>query len=67
MDRRRTIVLAAAALSVAAVSTVEPPRADIEILTHERGDAAPARFRAVIDLGLASASLLVTWTTQRLR
>ncbi|WP_085808421.1 hypothetical protein [Sphingomonas sp. TZW2008] len=66
MSKRRQIALAAGVLSLTALAAANPPRADIEILTHRAGDVAPERFRAALDLGLASASILVTWTADRL-
>jgi hypothetical protein len=66
MEKRRQIALAAGALTLAAIVTAEPPSADIRILTHQQADASPAHFQAAIDVGLASASILVTWTANRL-
>lgn len=66
MVNRRQIALAAGALSLAALATFDPPSANVQILTHDSRDAAPARFQAAVDLGLASASILVTWTAERL-
>lgn len=37
-------------------------RADIRILTHNPGDLDPQKAQAVVDLGLASISVLVTWS-----
>lgn len=65
MDKRRQIALAVAALSVAAVAS-DPPNANVQILTHRAGDLAPARFQAAVDFGLASGSILVTWTAGQL-
>lgn len=65
MEKRRRIVLAIAALSLFA-AVARPPQADIRILAHRAGDPAPARVQAAVDLGLASASILVTWTAERL-
>ncbi|MCC2980646.1 MULTISPECIES: hypothetical protein [unclassified Sphingomonas] len=66
MVNRRQIALAAGALSLTALATVDRPSADVQILTHDSRDAAPARFQAAVDLGVASASILVTWTAERL-
>jgi hypothetical protein len=66
MEKRRQIALATGILSLAAIATADPPSADIRILTHRPADASPARFQAAVDLGLASASILVTWTADRL-
>jgi hypothetical protein len=41
------------------------PSADIRILTHDAADRAPHRVQAAIDLGLATVSVLVTWTAKR--
>ena len=65
MEKRRQIAFAAGLLSLAAIAS-NPPRADLRILTHRSGDLAPAQFQAAVDLGLASASILVTWTAERL-
>lgn len=65
MDKRRQIALAVGILSLAAVAT-HPPSADIRVLAHRSGDVSPARFQAAVDLGVASASILVTWTAERL-
>ncbi len=65
MEKRRQIALAVGALSLAVVAS-HPPKANIEILTHRVGDVSPARFQAAVDLGLASASILVTWTAEKL-
>jgi hypothetical protein len=66
MEKRRQIALAAGALALAGVVSADPPSADIRILTHRPADTSPARFQAAVDLGLASASILVTWTADRL-
>lgn len=65
MEKRRQIALAAGALCLA-VAVSHPPKANIEIRTHRVGDVSPARFQAAVDLGLASASILVTWTAGKL-
>ncbi|MFL0412816.1 hypothetical protein [uncultured Sphingomonas sp.] len=65
MTKRRQIALAVGVLSLAAVAS-HPPSANVAILTHRSGDASPARFQAAVDLGLASASILVTWTGSQL-
>jgi precorrin-6B methylase 2 len=62
MKRNRTILLGAAAL-LALIAFVAPhPRADIRILTHRAGDLAPQKAQAVVDVGLASISVLITWS-----
>lgn len=66
MRNRRQIALAVGALSLAALATLDPPSANVQILTHDSRDAAPSQFKAAIDLGLASGSILVTWTARRL-
>lgn len=65
MDKRRQIALAVGVLSLAAVVS-DPPSANITIATHRAGDVAPARFQAAVDLGLASATILATWTADQL-
>lgn len=64
MEKRRRIVVALGALCLFA-AVVHPPAADVRIMAHSAGDPAPQRFRAAVNLGLASASILVTWTAQR--
>ncbi|KRC79949.1 hypothetical protein [Sphingomonas sp. Root241] len=62
MQRRRTILLAAvAALGLVAFASPDH-RADIRILTHRTGDLDPQKAQAVVDIGLASISVLVTWS-----
>lgn len=61
-QRSRTILLVAvAALGLIAFASPDH-RADIRILTHRPGDLAPQKAQAVVDLGLASISVLVTWS-----
>jgi len=64
MEKRRRIVVALGALCFFA-AVVHPPAADVRIAAHAAGDPAPHRFQAAVDLGLASGSILVTWTAQR--
>lgn len=62
MQRRRTILIAAVA-ALGLIAFASPGhRADIRILTHRAGDLDPQRAQAVVDLGLASISVLVTWS-----
>lgn len=62
MQRRRTILIAAvAALGLMALASPDH-RADIRLLTHRADDLDPQKAQAVIDLGLASISVLVTWS-----
>jgi len=61
-SRRAGFVVVAILLLAAAV---RHPSADIRILTHDARDQTPHRVQAAIDLGLASVSVLVTWTTQQ--
>jgi hypothetical protein len=61
-QRRRTILIAVAA-ALALIAFASPHhRADIRILTHCAGDLDPQKAQAVVDLGLASISVLVTWS-----
>ena len=66
MQKRRQIALAAGALSLAALGVAGPPALDLRTLTHRSGHNAPAGLQAALDLGLASASIMVTWTAARL-
>ncbi len=43
------------------------PTADVRVLTHETGDRSPQRLQAAVDLGLVGVSLLLTWTSPKLR
>ena len=63
MWRRRTLLIAAVVLTVAAAA--RHPTADIEILTHQAGDPAPHRMQAAVDLGIVAVKFLVTWTANR--
>jgi hypothetical protein len=60
--RSRTVLIAAVALLAFVVMGAPQHRADIRILTHRTGDLAPQRVQAVLDIGLASVSVLVTWS-----
>jgi hypothetical protein len=62
--RRRIALLGGAALLLAfgASGRLPHPSANIEILTHDSADTAPARIRAALDLGVLAVSVLVTWT-----
>lgn len=63
MRDRRIVLVVMAALLLAVFA--RHPSADIRILTHDAADRAPHRVQAAIDLGLASISVLVTWTAKR--
>lgn len=63
MQRRRSIVVALAAL-FALVVVARHPTADIEILTHDSTDPAPHRVQAAVDLGVVAVRFLLTWTTR---
>ncbi|MEO5494233.1 MAG: hypothetical protein ABIR08_09420 [Sphingomonas sp.] len=63
MRRRRTLLIAAAILAIAAVA--RHPTADIEILTHQAGDQSPHKVQAAVDLGIVAVKFLVTWTAGR--
>jgi hypothetical protein len=63
MQRRRTILIAAAMLALLAVA--RHPTADIEILTHQANDPAPHRVQAAVDLGIVAVNFLLTWTAGR--
>ncbi|MDB5678563.1 hypothetical protein [Sphingomonas bacterium] len=63
MQRRRTILIAAAILAVVAVA--RHPSADIEILTHRADDPAPQKIQAAVDLGIVAVKFVLTWTAGR--
>lgn len=54
--------LAGGGLAMLLAIATPQPRATVEILTHRPDDAAPARLRAALDLGLVAISVLVTWS-----
>ena len=60
--RSRSFAIAAMAVLAFVVIASQHPRADIRILTHRSGDLAPQRMQAIVDIGLASVSILVTWS-----
>jgi hypothetical protein len=61
--KRNDIILIVAAALLGLLALASPGhRADIRILTHRPGDVAPQKVQAVVDLGLASISVLVTWS-----
>ncbi|MDP5281296.1 hypothetical protein Q9Q95_20390 [Sphingomonas sp. DG1-23] len=63
MFKRNRIVLIASAAALALLAWASPDhRADIRILAHRPGDLAPQKAQAIIDIGLASVSVLVTWS-----
>ena len=63
MFKRSRIVLIAAAALLAFLMLASPDhRADIRILAHRPGDLAPQKAQAIVDVGLASVSVLVTWS-----
>ena len=66
LERRRN---AAIVLGIAAIAIVgiQHPSADLSIQTHQQGDLSPRRVQAAFDIGLASVSVLVTWSARRLR
>lgn len=63
MQRRRTLLIAAALLAVVAVA--RHPSANIEILTHQANDPAPHKVQAAVDLGVVAVKFLLTWTANR--
>ena len=60
--RSRTVLIAAAALLAFLMLASPDHRADIRILAHRPGDLAPQKAQAIVDIGLASVSVLVTWS-----
>jgi hypothetical protein len=60
--RSRTLLIAATALLALVVMGSPDHRADIRILAHRPGDLAPQQAQAIVDIGLASVSVLVTWS-----
>lgn len=68
MDRRRFRIGIAAVAALALLALVSPHnRADIRILTHDKGDLSPHKMQAVIDLGIVAISVLYTWTAKVVR
>jgi hypothetical protein len=65
MDRHKGRIMLAGAAALALFALVSPHnRADIRILTHDKGDLSPHKLQAAIDLGLVAISVLVTWTAK---
>lgn len=62
VKRNRSLVIAAAALLALVVIASPDHRADIRILAHRPDDLAPQKAQAIVDIGLASVSVLVTWS-----
>jgi len=62
VQRSRKVWIAAAALLALVVLASPDHRANIRILAHRPGDLAPQRAQAIVDIGLASVSVLVTWS-----
>ncbi|AQR75881.1 hypothetical protein [Sphingomonas sp. LM7] len=60
--RRRIYLVAASAALVLLVVSSPDHRADIRVLAHRPDDLAPQKMQAIVDIGLASVSLLVTWS-----
>ncbi|WP_431471007.1 hypothetical protein [Sphingosinithalassobacter sp. LHW66-3] len=67
MRSRRRIVLTVMGLLLVAGLAMKPPSADIRILAHSADDSAPSRMQAGVNIGLLAVSLLVTWSSKRLR
>jgi len=63
MEKRRARIVIAAIAAFALFAVISPgKRAEIRILTHEKGDLSPHRMQAAIDIGLFAISVLYTWT-----
>jgi hypothetical protein len=62
MVKRSRLVIAAAALLALVVIASPDHRADIRILAHRPDDLTPQKAQAIVDIGLASVSVLVTWS-----
>jgi hypothetical protein len=54
--------LFAAALLLIAVA--RHPSVDLRLMTHDSADLNPHRMQAAFDLGVATVSLLFTWTSK---
>ena len=63
MRNRRIALLFAAALMLVAVA--RHPSVDLRLLTHDSSDVKPHRLQAAVELGVASVSLLITWTSKK--
>lgn len=65
MNTRKGRIVLAGAAALALLAMASPNnRADIRILTHEKGDLSPHKLQAAIDIGLVAISILITWTTK---
>lgn len=65
MNRRKGSIVLVAVAALALFAYASPGnRADIRILTHDKGDRSPHRMQAAVDIGLVAVSILVTWTAK---
>ncbi|MDV3458336.1 hypothetical protein RZN05_15165 [Sphingomonas sp. HF-S4] len=62
VKRSRILPIAAVAMLGLLVLASPDHRADIRVLAHRPDDLAPQKMQAIVDLGLGSVSLLVTWS-----
>lgn len=62
IKRSRILPIAAVAMLGLLVLASPDHRADIRVLAHRPDDLAPQKMQAIVDLGLGSVSLLVTWS-----
>lgn len=65
MDRKVAVAGVGAVMLMAAA--MNPPQANIRILTHDVADTAPHKIEAAVDFGIAAMSLLITWTTRSIQ
>ena len=62
MIKRNRIILALGAAALLLVALAPEWRADIAIAMQRRGDLAPQKVEAAVDLGVIAVSVLVTWS-----
>lgn len=62
MKRKNSVLIAAFALFGAFLLASPGHRTEIRVLTHRPGDLTPQKAQAIVDIGLASVSVLVTWS-----
>ena len=63
MQNRRMAFLFLAALMLVAVA--RHPSLDLRVITHDSADLNPHRVQAALELGVATVSVLITWTSKK--
>ncbi|MDO7842537.1 hypothetical protein [Sphingomonas immobilis] len=63
MRNRRLALLIGAALLL--IAGVRHPSMDLRVITHDAADLSPHKVQAAVELGIASVSVLITWTSKK--